>query len=261
MNFDFELNGDEGPIMLLLPGSYSHSVAWRGIISCLEGNYRTVATSLPGYGGSQERRQDNVSGMKEMVEFVSDVSRKLGEPFHLVGHSFGGLTALATTIAEPLPVLSLVTFEGNPILTDMGRVCGWQTVLDDVYDQFENAVLSGNPDAAGIVINYWSKPGVFESLPEPVKEYCRSTAYTNLLDWRSAMGFNPVLSDYGLITVPTTIVRGEHANRAMIELCDGIVDHVPKAQLEVVPGSNHFLISTHPAECAAIIDRHMAGLN
>ena len=65
------------------------------------------------------------------------------------------------------------------------------------------------------------------------------------------------MTDYSAITVPATIVRGEHANASIVDVSNEIVNAAERAALRVVPGSGHFLISTHPSECAAIIDAHM----
>lgn len=124
-------------------------------------------------------------------------------------------------------------------------------------DRFEAAFAAGEPDAAGLIIDFWSKPGVFKAMPQPVQDYCRSTAYTNVLDWRSAFGFNPFISDYAAIEVPCTIVRGEHAIQPMIDISDRIARQIRDAALLEVAGAGHFLISTHSQSCAAIIDDHM----
>lgn len=91
----------------------------------------------------------------------------------------------------------------------------------------------------------------------PVQDYCRSTTFANILDWRCAAGFTPDLSDHAAIKVPGTIGRGEHVIQPIVDISDGITRHIQNSTLHVVPGSNHFLISTHPQECAAIIDDHM----
>ena len=44
---------------------------------------------------------------------VVAVAGKIGAPVHLVGHSFGGVVALATALAGAVEVLSIATFEAN----------------------------------------------------------------------------------------------------------------------------------------------------
>jgi pimeloyl-ACP methyl ester carboxylesterase len=260
MDFDFTDDG-VGPTLLFLPGSYSVQSAWKGVTKALNGRYRVITTSLPGYGGSKEVRPDDVADMAEMERFVVKVIAHAGAPVHLIGHSYGGLNAFAATISRQAQPLSLITFEGNPIYTrNRDGEPNWRSDMLATNRRFENAVKAGDPDAAAIIIDYWGGLGVFVSLPSHVQEFCRAAAPVNVLDWRSASGFQPFFEDYAAIDVPVTIVRGALANQAMVDISARIAKYIPKGKLEVVDGAGHFLISTHPAECAAIIDRHMAAL-
>lgn len=55
-----------GPTIVLLPGSCSTGAAWRPVIAAWNDRFRTVTTSLLGYGGTAERRTaaDPSSGTK-----------------------------------------------------------------------------------------------------------------------------------------------------------------------------------------------------
>ncbi len=258
MDFDFTDVG-AGPTLLFLPGSYSNHAAWKGVQKALKGSYRMISTSLPGYGGSKEVRDDAVCDMSLMSNFVADVVNHVGEPVHLIGHSYGGTVTYAAALSRKVPLLSLITFEGNPVYSQLGDVeFSWMIDMLDMVQQFEGAFASDDPDAAGIIIDYWSQPGVFRSMPDQFQDYCRSTASTNILDWRSVAGFTPYFSEYAAIDMPCTVVRGEFANQAIVDITDGVSREIPDSSLHVVKGSGHFLISTHPEDCAKIIDRHMA---
>jgi pimeloyl-ACP methyl ester carboxylesterase len=258
MPFDFEDNGS-GPALLFVPGSYSTFTAWRKLQDALKGSYRIISTSLPGYGGSKEVRDEESKDMVEMVDFVVSVIEYVDEPVHLVGHSYGGLTVFASVLSGKISPLSMITFEANPVFSCQGgRHFPWIDKVRDMVDGFETAIASGDPNAAGIIIDFWSRPGVFRSMPGNIQDYCRSKAKTNLIDWRTAAGFTPNVSDYGAINSPCSIVRGEHANRMMVDISNEITRNIPNARSQVVSGSDHFLISTHPEECAVIIDEHMA---
>jgi pimeloyl-ACP methyl ester carboxylesterase len=247
-----------GPILLFLPGSYSHFSAWKGIQKALKGSYRMISTSLPGYGGSKEIRGDAVQDMSLMSNFVADVISRVGEPVHLIGHSYGGLVSFAATLSGKASLLSLITFEGNPIFSRIEHgEFSWRASTLDMVQRFEAAYASGSPDAAGIIIDYWSKPETYSSMPQQFQDYCQSRVFTNILDWRSAAGFRPHFSEYAAINVPCTLVRGEFANQAIVDISDEISREIPDSSLHVVEGSNHFLISTHPEDCATIIDNHM----
>ena len=258
MDFDFTDTGT-GPVLLFLPGSYSTHAVWKGVQNALTGSYRVVTTSLPGYGGTPEIRADTVRDMAQMVAFVVNVIDRIGAPVHLVGHSYGGLVAFAADLSDRVTPLSVMTFEGNPVFSrHSGDERPWMAEVLRINARFEDAFAAAAPDAAEIIIDYWGQPGMFAALPSQIQDYCRATAGTNILDWRCASGFRPHVADYAAIDMPCSIVRGQFANPAIIDISAEIARHVPNARSHVVPGSGHFLISTHPAECAGIIDRHMA---
>jgi pimeloyl-ACP methyl ester carboxylesterase len=258
MDIDFSDTGN-GPALLFLPGSYSTMSVWKGVQAALTGSYRRISTSLPGYGGTGEIRPPEVADMKLMVEFVAHVADRIGEPFHLVGHSFGGLTALAATMMGAVRPLSLITFEGNPVYVrpDSGEF-DWQPQVLETGEVFERAYAAGDPDAAKIIIDYWGQEGFFAAMPDPVRDYCRASTYTNILDWRAAAGFTPQISDFSVIESPSTLVRGEQANDAIVDVTGLLAKTMPQSNMRVVDGAGHFLISTHPEQCARIIDQHMA---
>ena len=76
-------------------------------MSHLQGRFRCVTTSLLGYGGTAERRASGDAEICLEREIIESVVRRAGGPVHLVGHSFGGLVALATALRGRVPLLSL----------------------------------------------------------------------------------------------------------------------------------------------------------
>src|ERR1700704_4300789 len=94
---DYQESG-AGPTIVLVPGSCSTGTAWRPVIAQWNDSFRCVTTSLLGYGGTAERRTAEDADISHEAEIVEAVIRRTGCPVHLVGHSFGGLTALAVAL-------------------------------------------------------------------------------------------------------------------------------------------------------------------
>src|ERR1700722_4458950 len=98
---DYDVSGT-GPTIVLVPGSCSPGAAggpgWRPVMGAWGGRFRCVTTSLLGYGGTAERRSSRDPSIWHEVDIVESVIRKAGGPVHLVGHSFGGLVAIAVAL-------------------------------------------------------------------------------------------------------------------------------------------------------------------
>jgi len=256
--FDFIDNGS-GPAVLFIPGSFSTHLAWRGVQEHLPNQYRTIGTSLLGYGGSRETRTQNDLGMKHQVALINAVIARIDAPVHLVGHSFGGTIALATALKGSADIVSIATFEANPIA--LVRERGREDIYDDtrrISDKFEAALAAGEMDAPRHIIDFWDGSGAFARLPKPVQNYCNQTAPANLLDWYTAYAFKADAKDYTTLNIPVLLVRGELSNSFMREATTGLSECLPRAKPAIVPGASHSLIVSHAQECAQLLQAHLA---
>jgi pimeloyl-ACP methyl ester carboxylesterase len=107
---DYDESGT-GQTIVLVPGSCSTGAAWRPVVSHWHNDFRCVTTSLLGYGRTAERRTAADADISYEAEVLASVVARAGGPVHLVGHSFGGLTALAVALRNRVPLLSLVIIE------------------------------------------------------------------------------------------------------------------------------------------------------
>ena len=260
---DFDLvDTGQGPAVLMLPGSYATPAAWKGIQNVLESSFRILSTSLPGYGTTKEVRPGNDAHISRLIEFIGQVFDAVDEPVHVVGHSWGAHLALAAVLAKRIEPLSLVCFEANPIFAKpRDRPFPWRAEVEAMVSRFESALSAGDPEAAAIIIDFYSRPGAFLRMPQNVRDFCRDTAPTNLLDWHSAATFNPPFEEFATIDLPVTLVRGGETPTPIIDVTEQLAANIPHAQKRVVDGADHFLISTHPADCAAILEAHICGVD
>jgi pimeloyl-ACP methyl ester carboxylesterase len=96
---DYDIHG-AGPTVVLVPGSCSTGAASRPVMAAWDDRFRCVTTSLLGYGGTAERRTARDTSIAHEVDVLI---RRAGEPVHLIGHSFGGLAALAVALRRSPP--------------------------------------------------------------------------------------------------------------------------------------------------------------
>jgi pimeloyl-ACP methyl ester carboxylesterase len=246
----------EGPCIVFVPGSFSATAAWRPIIENLKG-FRSVATSLPGCGGTAAL-MDGKTSADDYAELIESVITRTNNSVHLVGHSWGGTLVLATALRECVALASLTLIEANPC--DVLR----QNVDDELYmaaknmsDAYIAAYHGGEREAARRVIDFWTGEGTFASLPPKMQEFVEQTTAANIVDWPAMFAFRASLSDYAKLKLPVLWIHGTKSHPSLHRIAELLHATIPNARLEKIPGASHLLIGTHPKEIAALIATHV----
>jgi pimeloyl-ACP methyl ester carboxylesterase len=255
---DFESIG-EGPAVVLVPGSCSTGAAWRPVVTHLRDDFRCITTSLPGYGGTAERRTASDMSIDRVAEAVEAVIDQAGAPVHLAGHSFGGLAALAVALRGRVRIASLLVIEPPAVtLLTTSEDHAHADAFRDMVGTYAAAHARGERMAISAMIDFYGGVGTFASMPERVRAYAVQTTPVNLRDWRSA--YDLVLTPQKLRSIrsPTTVVCGENSHPAMHRITRRLAERIRGANHVVVGGSAHFVIASHPAEIAKIIENHIA---
>jgi pimeloyl-ACP methyl ester carboxylesterase len=256
-HFDYDEQGT-GPTLVLLPGSCSTGAAWRPVIAAWNGRFRTVTTSLLGYGGTAERRTAHDASMRHETEIVEAVIRRAGGRVHLVGHSFGGAVALAVALVGRAPLASLTILEApvGEFLREAGERRhhdAFQRMKDGYFAAFER----GETNAIATMIDFYSGPGTFASWPEKARAYAVQTTPVNILDWASAYGSGLSLAALAAIDLPALVLWGGASHPAMQRANELVGDRLKRATSATIAGAAHFMLGTHPAEVARLIGRHV----
>jgi pimeloyl-ACP methyl ester carboxylesterase len=248
----------QGPTVVLVPGSCSTGAAWRPIIAHWTNRFRCVTTSLLGYGATAERRSAATADIAQEVEIVETVIRRAGHPVHLVGHSFGGLVALAVALRRPDLLRSLTILEAPA--PEILRRCG----EDDHYRSFRqmssayvSAFQAGQSDAIAAMIDFYGGPGTFAAWPQRVRDYAIATTAANLMDWSCAYGFDLTPQLLARVSAPTLVVYGESSHPAPQRANELLGRSIPGGRIAVIPGAAHFMIATHARDVAQLVAAHI----
>ena len=176
-----------GPPIVLLHSSMSSKSQWRELIESLRNRYRLIAIDLLGYGESA-MPGDGYSLRDEVRLVESVLARELqpGEPFHLIGHSYGGIVALQLAAqARPRRVRSLSLFEpiafhllpaGDPDLAEL------EAVRSEIAERLNAGDAHG---AASRFVDCWSGAGAFAQLREERQSTLAAQVPKVLLEYRA----------------------------------------------------------------------------
>ena len=250
----------EGPTVVFVPGSCSTGAAWRPVVSRLKHGFHCVTTSLLGYGGTAERRTAGGADMSREAEVIEAVVRRAARPVHLVGHSFGGLVALATALRNRIPLRSMAILDvpAVELLRSMEERQHFRAFQDMTHAYFR-AFHAGETAAIETMIDFYGGTGTFASWPERVRSYAVETTAVNIRDWATAYGFPLTPAALLSIDVPTLVLWGGKSQRAVRRANELLSRCIPRASAVTIPGAAHFMIATHPGEVADMIAQRVVG--
>jgi pimeloyl-ACP methyl ester carboxylesterase len=248
-----------GSTVVLVPGSCSTGAAWRPMLAHWQRGFRCVTTSLLGYGGTAERRTAGDTDISHEAEAIEAVVRRAACPVHLVGHSFGGLTALAVAQRRRVPLLSLTIAEAPAaeILRPMGEYRHY-LAFRNMTDAYFLAYYAGERAAIEQMIDFYGGAGTFSGWPQRLRDYAIETTPANFLDWASAYGFELTPELLATVKIPTLVLWGEASHPAAKRANGLLAQFLPNASVAEIAGAAHFMISTHAREVAGLIAQHVA---
>lgn len=246
-----------GPTIVLVPGSCSTGAAWRPIIAAWDNRFRCVTTSLLGYGGTAERRTTGDPSISHEAETLESVIRRAGGRVHLVGHSFGGLVALAVALRNRVTLASLAIIEAPAVTLLLERKeVQYNRTFRQMTDIYFAAFEDGNAEAVEIMIDFYGGAGTFASWPPRVRAYAVATTPVNILDWASAYGYPLSAETLARVQVPTLVIRGGESHPAMQRVNGLLSECMSQATLATIEGAAHFMIATHVNEVARLVAQH-----
>ena len=163
---DYDETAAAGPTVVLVPGSCSTGAAWRPVIANWQGEFRCITTSLLGYGQTAERRTAEDPAISHEAEVLEAVIRRADCPVHLVGHSFGGLVALAVALRNRVSLASLTIAEAPAaeLLRESGEHHHYRAFREMTGSYFAD-FANGNREAIAAMIDFYGGAGTFASWP------------------------------------------------------------------------------------------------
>lgn len=245
----------KGPDVLMIHGWASSSRMWQTMMDDLAGRYRCLAFDLPGFGDS-EKPGDSWYSIANYVQLTRQIIQSLGlyQPA-IVGHSMGGMIALALAAEDGASLSRLVAL--NPVVT--GR-----TYLD------LRMLASPKLGWPMIKLGRWFWPLTTSDWVGPWLGRERAAQLTRIReDWgkstaASAMSTVRAIGQCDLtpllprITTPTLVVLGSRDLTAPNAEGRLAARHIPGARLVVLP-TGHLPTDDMPDETGGVVGSFLAG--
>lgn len=247
------------PVLVLLHGFLDRGFAFRHVIASLISNNCLIVIDLPGHGGSRlpDLREvwNGVAIYRSLYRFLRTLCR---EKVHLLTHSMGGLLALKMHLyAQRLnenPFLSLCAIAPKAVLSsraeleNLRRSFFPQSIEEarSLLVQLHHGMMDQARDIPDFVLYgllyRWSRPG-FRYLAENTMERPEEVFLTR--------------SELRKCSLPVTLIWG--AEDQIVPPAQGRkLAAALNAELHIVPGTGHSLLSECPDIVVKITQNHLS---
>lgn len=247
--------------IVLLHCSGSSGAQWRALASRLGARYRVIAPDLIGYGAAAGWSGRGEFSLAREAAAVRSLLGRLGEPVHLVGHSYGGAVALhlARTRPELLRSLTLVEPSAFHLLrngdaTDAAALSEITKVAADARAALAVGDYNGG---FGRFVDYWSGPGSWADMPPEKRAAFAAQLSKVVLDFHALLAEPAGLEDVCDIALPALLIQGGCTRLPSRCVCARLRTALPDATFRLVQGAGHMLPITHRDQVNALIAAHL----
>ena len=237
------------PTIFALHASSSSAGQWAPLASYSAPHVDIVAADLHGHGLGPACPSDAATIFPADVDRIGRLCERIGGGVHLVGHSYGGATALRVALAMRDRIRSITVYE--PVLFSVLRErYGRGRPAAEVWDlaaAIRANVRAGTLETAGrMFIDYWSGAGTWDSLPRA--RQMGHAARMPVIDahFQSLFRDTVTLDDFRKIDVPVLYIVGRETCAPVARIGELITGMLPYATLERVSGLAHMGPVTHP---------------
>lgn len=244
--------------VVLVHSSGLGSRQWRRIAEALGTRHRVILPDLVGYGesspvalGERFHCAMDLVAMERLVDH-------LGEPVHLVGHSYGGFLALLTAIHRPSLVRSVAVYEpvsfgilrserDDDALASLGTIGTEWPSTEDAVERWMEAFIA-----------YWNGPGAWQALAESMRATFRATAAKVISEVTTLGEDRTPLEVYGTLGMRVLLMGGEQSTLAADHVLAGLERTITNARRVRIAGAGHMGPITHAARVAEELSAFLA---
>lgn len=231
-----------GPPLVLVPGTgAANPIAWTAVVPALEEHFTICAVDRRGHGKSGD---STAYAIEREYEDIAAVVDSLGEPAHLLGHSFGGLLALEAAL-RTRNIRTLVLYE--PALGTLGGVLQYPAGF---LDRLEALLEAGDREGA-LTLHYHENVGM---TPGEIEQFRSSPA------WQERLGLAHTLARemraderyvfdaqrFKDLHTPTLLLQGGDSADVLKGGTITLAAALPDSRIVVMPGQQHIAMYTAP---------------
>jgi pimeloyl-ACP methyl ester carboxylesterase len=249
-----------GPGVVCLHSNASSSSQWRALMESLAPRFHVLAPDSYGAGKGPAWPTDRELRLADEVALVEPVFAKAGDPFSLVGHSYGGAIALVAAAMFPGRVRALALYE--PTLFSLIEAAKpAPNDADGIRETVRRGVAALAAGDAGLAaeyfIDFWMGKGSWARTPEarkvPIAESVR-----NMRGWGQCLLHEATpLSAFAQLDIPVLYMTGSDSPLSSLGVAKLLTHALPRVEVLRLEGVGHMGPVTHPEAVNGAIARFL----
>jgi pimeloyl-ACP methyl ester carboxylesterase len=243
MNLEKNSHSINSACIVALHSSASSSKQWKQLSADMEYRYDVLACELPGYQGSDYERCHSKTGMSAVADPILEDIQKIGQPVHLVGHSFGGGVALKIALTRPDLVKSLTLYEPasfHVMNNDDHQDRKSYAEFKQIAQILSSATTAGRPDhGMKAFVDFWNGKNAWEHLSPAAQNNLAKTADLVIADFSNLFSETWGLESLGRLNIPTMMLLGMESPAIAQRTAIQIAGHIPNANFAMLPKLGH----------------------
>jgi len=264
-----------GKAVILVHGIPLDYRAWDAQMKELSGTFRTISYSRRCSFPNELKDLENSTVENNAEDLAQLLKAKAAAPAHLIGHSYGGFTALYCAYKNPTLVRSLVLVEPyvpsmiikdpqnrgemfSLLLRRLSLALAAQSFMNNFLNPALKALDQGlNQRAvelftAGVEGPDWP----LSKFPEQIKSMTLSNAGTIKELTTKIPKFTA--KEAQTIQTPTMLISGENTIKPLAAIAEELSKSIPKIQVAKISNSTHSVQLENPKETNSAITRFLS---
>ena len=252
-----------GPGVVCVHSNASTSSQWRGLMERLAPSYRVFAPDSLGAGKSPAWPTDRAVTLHDELALLEPVFAAAGDPFFLVGHSYGASVSLLAALARPERIRALAVYEPTLFSLLEEEAPGQEAANGIRSAAAEAAAAIAANDSAGAgerFIDYWMGAGTWRLMPE-ARQASIAASMTHVAGWAEALFREPTpLQAFRALDIPVLYMVGARSPTSSRGVARLLTSTLARVSVIEFAGLGHMGPVTHPEvvndAVAAFLARH-----
>jgi pimeloyl-ACP methyl ester carboxylesterase len=257
----FYREAGQGPGVVCVHSNSSASGQWRALMDALAPKFRVLAADSYGSGKSPAWPNDRPLTLRDEAALLEPVFAKAGDPFCIVGHSYGAGVALIAALAQPRRVRALALYEPtvfalvdaeSPPPNDADGICA-------AVARAVSSLDAGDADrAAECFIDFWMERGTWRRMPQERRAPIAASIH-NIRNWSHALLREPTpVRAFAALDIPVLYMVGKKSplpSRAVAKILTRVLPRVEVVEFDEL---GHMGPVTHAGVVNAAIARFLS---